>query len=43
MPRMSAAVMEPTTVYPVDEFRGPGPLPNHLLFKDEPGVPGSRL
>lgn len=39
----SAAVTETTAWYPPRGRRGEGPLPRHLLFKDEDGTPGSHL
>jgi hypothetical protein len=39
----SAAVTETMAWYPVGSAKGTGPLPNHLLFGDDEGLPGSHL
>ena len=39
----SAAVTETMAWYPVGSAKGTGPLPNHLLFGDDDGLPGSHL
>ncbi|MER8638749.1 hypothetical protein [Mesorhizobium sp. M1365] len=39
----SAAVIETMAWYPVGGKGGRGPLPDHMLFIDEDGVPGSHL
>jgi hypothetical protein len=39
----SAAVSETLAWHPVGKARGKGPLPNHMLFGDEDGAPGSHL
>jgi hypothetical protein len=39
----SAAVIETMAWYPIGGSRGQGPLPGHMLFMDEDGMPGSHL